>query len=96
MFDRTKQAAVFSGVTLLCVMEVGTTLPKNMSYIPNEGVDMHGDADPGAFKSSNCNTMDIIITLRLFLQIQIDIIAKSTAKKQTGAFWVFFKGVSST
>lgn len=33
-----------------------------MTYIPNEGVDMHGDADPGAFNSSNCNTMDIIIT----------------------------------
>lgn len=26
---------------------------KNMAYIPNEGVDMHGDADPGAFSSSN-------------------------------------------
>lgn len=24
-----------------------------MAYIPNEGVDMHGDADPGAFSSSN-------------------------------------------
>lgn len=28
-------------------------MPKNMAYIPNEGVDMHGDADPGAFSSSN-------------------------------------------
>lgn len=35
---------------------------KNMTYIPNEGVDMHGDADPGAFNSSNGNTMFIIIT----------------------------------
>lgn len=26
---------------------------KNMAYIPNEGVDMHGDADPGSFSSSN-------------------------------------------
>lgn len=35
---------------------------KNMTYIPNQGVDMHGDADPGAFNSSDCNTMDIIMT----------------------------------
>lgn len=35
------------------VMEWGTSVPKNMAYIPNEGVDMHGDADPGAFGSSN-------------------------------------------
>lgn len=34
---------------------------KNMTYIPNERVDMHGDVNPGAF-SSNCNTMDIITT----------------------------------
>lgn len=34
----------------------------NMTYIPNEGVDMHRDADPGASSVSYCNTMDIIIT----------------------------------
>lgn len=41
---------------------------KNMTYIPNEGVDMHGDADPGAFNRSHCNTMDIIITWRLLFR----------------------------
>lgn len=49
-----------SGVTLCDGMRYKSA--KNMTYIPNEGVDMHGDADPGAFKSSDCNTMDIIIT----------------------------------
>lgn len=60
MFDYTKLAAVFSGVTLCDGMKFNSA--KNMTYIPNEGVDMHGDADPGAFNSSDCNTMDIIIT----------------------------------
>lgn len=60
MFGWTKQAAVFSGVTLCDGMRYNSA--KNMTYIPNEGVDMYGDADPGAFSSSNCNTMDIIIT----------------------------------
>lgn len=56
----TKQAAVFFSVTLCDGMRYNSA--KNMTYIPNEGVDMHGDVDPGAFNSSNCNTMDIIIT----------------------------------
>lgn len=60
MFGWTKQAAVFSGVTLCDGIRYNSA--ENMTYIPNEGVDMYGDADPGAFNRSNCNTMDIIIT----------------------------------
>lgn len=56
----TEQGAVFSGVTQCDGMRYNSA--KNMTYIPNEGVDMHGDADPGAFRSSHCNTMDINIT----------------------------------
>lgn len=60
MHHWTKHAAVFSGITVCDGMRYISA--KNMTYIPNEGVDMHGDADPGAFNSSDCNTMDIIIT----------------------------------
>lgn len=56
----TEHGAVFSGVTLCDGMRYNSA--KNMTYIPNEGVDMHGDADPGALNSSHCNTMDINIT----------------------------------
>lgn len=52
--------SAFSGVALCDGMRYNSA--KNMTYIPNEGVDMHGDADPRASNSSNCNTMDIIIT----------------------------------
>lgn len=61
MFSWTKHVAIFSGVTVCNGMRYITA--KNMTYIPNEGVDMHVDADPRAFSSSDCNTMDIIITL---------------------------------
>jgi len=60
MFGWTERSAVFSGVTLCDGMRHNSA--KSTTYIPNEGVDMHGDADPRAFNSSNCNTMDIIIT----------------------------------
>lgn len=61
MFGWTKQAAVFSDVTLCDGMRYNSA--KNMTYIPNEGVDMHRDADPGASKSSNSNNMDIVIKI---------------------------------
>lgn len=51
---------IFCGNTFLCD-GISYNSAKNMAYIPNERVDMHGDVDPGAF-SSNCNTMDIIST----------------------------------
>lgn len=53
--------AFFPGLTILSDgMRYNSA--KNMTYIPNEGVDMYGDTDPWALKGSNCNTMDIMIT----------------------------------
>lgn len=66
-----------------------------MTYIPNEGVDMHRDADPGALNVSYCNTMDIIITSggtsscfesRLAVKPQIISTATSEGNKQTVTF----------
>lgn len=87
MFGWTEQGAVFSGVTLCDGMRY--ICAKNMTYIPNEGVDMHVDADPEAFSSSSCNTMDIIITRdfeflwRPLLHTQIIISLHSAAKTRT-------------
>lgn len=59
---------------------------KNTTYILNEGVDMHQDVNPGAFNSSSCNTMYIILTTD-FWDLQrfsphTHIITCSTAKTQ--------------
>lgn len=43
-------------------------MPKNMAYIPNEGVDMHGDADPGAFGSSDGTLCVSLLLLNLSLR----------------------------
>lgn len=40
-------------------------MPKNMAYIPDEGVDMHGDADPGAFSFSNGTLCVSLLLLNL-------------------------------
>lgn len=72
----------------------------NMTYIPNEGVDMHRDAGPGASSGSHCNTMDIIITWGDFKLLwvssctkpQTTATATSEANKQTQHDIWYFSG----